>query len=524
MVTVEDLLQKTAPTGKHRSTRGSINNSSQSVGSSNAAETTASPHDSALTNEAGSPGNATTGRDSGGARNPRSWNIGKIFKWPWGLNRSGRDEQTVVSENSATANEGAVLRRYSEITRELLENWVDQDAPELVPEDEKLGETQGEQAGEDSLDQTLPPNDLSYRRRVSRKRRFIRALTCGIDPDPENGDAEPTPQLYAFRNQELPSVKPLFLPWFVALILLILGGACLGIGIYLSVGNNSLHPVLQVRYDDKCTLDETDCEVRIDVPMRLTAPVYVWYHLTNFYSNYRVYDESRSARMNEGHWPLSYSQVQDCLPLLYGGQITSNNPQGYLVPCGLVQFSQFNDTIHLCSSPGVPAQNCSVLNGNDWTDVGIAWQSDINALYHNGTVDPPFTSRVNARITSPDYIVWQRISSGPNFLRLYRIIHRDLEPGTYSLRVNNAFNSYAYNGRKYVNLGKVTVYGMRNTVLQIAYLVTAGVLLVCSPLVMVTYWLSHRRIADPNSVFLKQMMDEIDDAAWTGGGAEHSLT
>jgi hypothetical protein len=524
MVTVEDLLQKTAPTGKRRSVHASLNSSSYSAGSSNPADASATRRDYVGANETESQQVAENERSWHAAPRQNRWSIRKLFQFPWSRRASRELERSVVSEAAVGAGEGAVLRRYSEITRELLENWAEQDAPELATENDKLGEIQGTGEGVEVLDQTLPPSERSYQRRVTRKRRFIRALTCGIDPDPENGDAEPTPQLYAFRNQEMPSVKPLFLPWFVALILLILGGACLGIGIYLSVTNNTLRPALRVRYDDKCTLDETDCEVHLDVPSRLTAPVYVWYQLTNFYSNYRVYDESRSSRMNEGRWPLSYSQVRDCQPLLYGGNVTSNNPNGYLVPCGLIQFSQFNDTIHLCSSPGVPAQNCSVLQGSDWTDVGIAWESDINALYHNGTVDPPFTPAVNDRITNPDYIVWQRISSGPNFLRLYRIIHRDLEPGTYSLRINNLFNSYTYNGKKYVNIGKVAVYGMRNTVLEIAYLATAGVLLVLSPLVMIVYWVSHRRIADPSSAFLKQLMDEIDDVAWIGESAEQNVS
>jgi hypothetical protein len=520
MVTVEDLLQQTVPTGKRRSVRSSLNDSLNTTASSTVASAGSQEPGHVSAPAAGQRPASPKQQASERVQTAGRWRIGSVFKRLFQRAAHRPAVPQPSAESPANPDEGPILRRYSEITRELLNNWVESDAPELAPPNDKLGEERVEEDSTLGVDHNLPPSERSYRRRVSRRRRFIRAMTCGIDPNPEDGDAEPTPQLYAFRNQELPAVKPLFLPWFVALILLVLGVACLGIGIYLSVTNNSLRRSIQVRYDDKCSLNEQDCVVQVNVPERLTAPVYVWYHLTNFYSNHRIYDESRSARMDEGHWPLTYSQVRDCLPKLYGGNVTANNPNGYLVPCGLIQYSQFNDTIHLCSSPDVSASSCTVLSGNDWTDVGVAWESDINALYHNGTVDPPFTPAVNARITSPDYIVWQRISSGSNFLRLYRIINRDLEPGRYSLKIANNFNSYAYRGSKYVNIGKVAVYGMRNTVLQIAYLTTAGVLLVLAPVVMVTYWLSNRRIADPNSRFLKQIMDEIDDAAWIGEAPE----
>ena len=68
------------------------------------------------------------------------------------------------------------------------------------------------------------------------------------------------------------------------------------------------------------------------------------------------------------------------------------------------------------------------------TTNGIAWESDSYRF------DMPDPSKLWINITDPRFMNWIRISTLPTFRKLWARINLDLEPGTYTLTVQNSKN------------------------------------------------------------------------------------
>lgn len=95
-------------------------------------------------------------------------------------------------------------------------------------------------------------------------------------------------------------------------------------------------------------------------------------------------------------------------------------------PCGIVAYSIFTDTFNVLDSSG---SNISMTT-ND-----IAWPSDLEQYTY---LDE---STMWLNITDPRFMNWIRIAPLPSFRKLWAKINVDLQPGTYTLRVNNSMSS-----------------------------------------------------------------------------------
>lgn len=78
------------------------------------------------------------------------------------------------------------------------------------------------------------------------------------------------------------------------------------------------------------------CTVTFDVPVRMEAPVFMYYKLTNYYQNHRRYVQSLDGDQLKGK-AQSYHTIKggDCEPL----DVTDGKPY---YPCGLIANSVFN--------------------------------------------------------------------------------------------------------------------------------------------------------------------------------------
>ena len=188
------------------------------------------------------------------------------------------------------------------------------------------------------------------------------------------------------------------------------------------------------------------CHVQFYIPDKLSAPVLLYYQLTNFYQNHRRYVKSFDQDQLKGTYRSNHTIYKsDCDPLKLDG-----NGKAYY-PCGLIANSVFNDSFHspvLLSTVGTSASNMTY----QMTDVGIAWSSDKD-LYGKKTnykmdevVPPPnwrerypaYNSSFPFRDLHDDeaFQVWMRTAGLPTFSKLaLRNDDDDMTPGRYEVDI-----------------------------------------------------------------------------------------
>lgn len=215
-------------------------------------------------------------------------------------------------------------------------------------------------------------------------------------------------------------------------------------GSYEQIGKN---------YAWKRIINESNiCELLFTLDQTIPGPVYLYYALTNYYQNHRLYAKSVSPDQLSGE-ALTWSQLNtDCDPL--------QGPQGFdnvddahrpvYYPCGLIANSFFNDTIH----DPISKDDKNVIN---FTDQGIAWSWDLkNYGPTQYTLDgnppivaPPYwtdsdlvhpngTYKVIPNLMDNErFIVWMRIAGLPKFRKLYGQRQDDMPSGIYKMRIKS---------------------------------------------------------------------------------------
>ena len=184
-----------------------------------------------------------------------------------------------------------------------------------------------------------------------------------------------------FKQQMLPAWRPV--PSFGSTMIIfgIFGLIFLSLGITLYVMSERIQGISQ-QYNDKCGA-EKECQITLTVDSDITAPIYVYYQLDNFYQNHRRYVKSRSNEQLMGNY-LDTSQLDDCDPIKTNkdvGKITAYDGVTKLeeddpaYPCGLVAKSFFNDTFELV--PDGETEKIEIYSDN------IAWKSDVEYKFKN---------------------------------------------------------------------------------------------------------------------------------------------
>ncbi|XP_021904737.1 putative ALA-interacting subunit 2 [Carica papaya] len=179
---------------------------------------------------------------------------------------------------------------------------------------------------------------------------------------------------YQFTQQNLPACKPVLTPRWVITSFLLLGMIFIPIGL---VSLRASHNVIEIvdRYDAECVPDEfsgnkvsyisdssipKNCTRFLKVHKHMKAPIYVYYHLDNYYQNHRRYVKSRSdQQLLKG---LDYVATSSCQPAEFNNGLP-------IVPCGLIAWSLFNDTftfIHESKELKVSRKNISWKSDRDY--------------------------------------------------------------------------------------------------------------------------------------------------------------
>lgn len=196
----------------------------------------------------------------------------------------------------------------------------------------------------------------------------------------------------AFRQQRLPAWRPILTPYNVIPILIGLGLVFIPLGaIFLSTSNNVQEYVFDyTECLSKAPVDEwakgpsgtfewrrTDkpaemtssyavqvCQLRFTVTKPMEGPVMLYYRLTNYYQNQRLYVRSVKWDQLKGK-ALKAGDLGDCDPLV--------SPDGsskvVYYPCGLIANSMFSDQFGDLVEEGSGERY-------NFPPKGIAWSSD----------------------------------------------------------------------------------------------------------------------------------------------------
>lgn len=341
-----------------------------------------------------------------------------------------------------------------------------------------------------------------------------------------------------FKQQKMVSFIPQHAPSTMSVALLVVAIVFIPIGAAIVVSSDSLLEV-DIRYDhvNRCNWQSPgvypfafngttmysgcNCKRTFTLTKTISAPVYIYYRLTNFHQNYRQYQASRDdAQLQGGTSSLS----SDCAPFRYPGEIQgrgSNTADGLAYssytynPCGAIPWSKFNDSISLYKIPVATSVNVSdislptgatvvcvgkkfsqtgdsTLPDNVCSKKGIAFKADTdtrfsapqgNNLWKSGgtpsSTDPYLAGGYYAfepghaipLTTDEDFIVWARTASMPDFHKLYRIINKDLTAGDYLLDIEEYFDTSSFDGEKHVVLATRSWIGGKNYVLGISLIV-----------------------------------------------------
>lgn len=245
------------------------------------------------------------------------------------------------------------------------------------------------------------------------------------------------------------------------------------------------------------------CQLRFTIPKAMEAPVMMYYRLTNYYQNQRLYVRSVNWDQLKGD-ALAAGDLGDCDPLISPDTGATAGPVYY--PCGMIANSMFSDQISdLVAEDGT---------AYSFPPKDIAWSCDESrygpSKYTLDQVAPPPYWTWDATLVNPDgtykrlpdlqaderFQVWMRVAGLPTFLKAYGKRQSELPAGTYTVTIDSNFQVISYGATKSLVLSTTSWMGGKNTFIGVMYIVTGSVFLLTAAAFLVKHLVRPRALGD----------------------------
>mmetsp|Transcript_84885 Transcript_84885/g.169889 ORF Transcript_84885/g.169889 Transcript_84885/m.169889 type:complete len:367 (+) Transcript_84885:50-1150(+) len=336
-----------------------------------------------------------------------------------------------------------------------------------------------------------------------------------------NGNKKPADT--AFKQQRLSAVRPIFTPLAVGVTFLVVGIPFILIGQMVKVASGQIKE-LSMQYDGDgaavkgCEIHAsgaaTTCTLSFTADDDMSAPVYVYYQLSNFYQNHRRYVKSYDKTQLLGGTEVTPLTTKNCAPLDKVGDLD-------LSPCGLIANSLFNDKILLsskqqidydgtawstdaqkyaqpegfkaakgsdCKALGEGKEDCKAFECPLSSDEAAYYGCDAGQTYmywYPNDADTQYLYESFPEVVSPmlgvntdRFQVWMRAAALPKFRKLYATITSDIKSGeAIEFEVEANFDVSAFKGTKSLVLSTTTWFGGKNDFLGTCFLAVGSVCL-----------------------------------------------
>jgi len=95
-----------------------------------------------------------------------------------------------------------------------------------------------------------------------------------------------------------------------------------------------------------------------------------------------------------------------------------------------------------------------------------------------------------------DFIVWMRTAGLPTFKKLHRIIHENLDAGTYTVEIQNNYPVDDFDGEKYFVVSTISWMGGKNPFLGYTYIAVGGISFILAMVFLVKHLIRPRKLGD----------------------------
>uniref|UniRef100_A0A0N5AQQ0 Cell cycle control protein 50A n=1 Tax=Syphacia muris TaxID=451379 RepID=A0A0N5AQQ0_9BILA len=313
-----------------------------------------------------------------------------------------------------------------------------------------------------------------------------------------------------WRQQTLPSYRPLFTAQFAWLVFLFQGVLFVLIGTLVLALDNAKEVVVDYTcchqhpddnnidcWDNSTQFHSFTCTVPVKLEEEYEGDVMFQYGMKHFFQNNRLYIKSRNDVQLVGDLHSTYDCDKYATTMVDGKELP-------IAPCGLVANSMFNDTFKLYYYT-----QGDLLIPVPFSTERVIWSVERKRKYKNPKYDPkknetlcdafrgtakpldwqrPICELGNDEdgygFENVDFIAWMKPAALPTFRKNYRSLKKigqfvkGLPQGNYLLVLNYNYPILQVAGnqsRKYFIISKDGILGAKNNFLPIAFITFGSV-------------------------------------------------